>query len=95
MPLFDITEASGSLGAGVGLFYLPDGAVLPGLALLPYAKGSFDKRFEIADQLFLSINSDLDMQGGIGLLVRPSEPIKTIVGLNDTKLHHHAGTGFR
>jgi hypothetical protein len=85
VPLFDQpTVAGGDVRAGLALIGLPeDGASLPGLALMPYAEGDLTRRFEITPQLSFVLDSGFDLQGGVGVKVRPNEGLEVVVGFND------------
>jgi hypothetical protein len=84
VPLFDQPRLEGDVRAGLALLGLPpDGASLPGLALMPYAEGDFGRRYEITPQLTFILDSGFDLQGGVGLKVRPGEGVQAIVGFND------------
>jgi hypothetical protein len=85
VPLFDQpTVAGGDVRAGLALIGLPqDGASLPGLALMPYAEGDLTRRFDITPQLSFVLDSGFDLQGGVGVKVRPNEGLEVIVGFND------------
>ncbi|GAA2430339.1 hypothetical protein GCM10010191_49870 [Actinomadura vinacea] len=71
------------LAAEVRLVELPgaDGA-LPGLALLPYFAGGLGVELPLTPDVKLIVRSDLDLQGGIALRVRPGRPIETVVGFD-------------
>lgn len=84
IPLFSRASASGVVAAGIGVFPLPpDGALLPGLALLPSADASITGRFEITDGLFLTIEGTLDLLRGVAVLVRPDRAVEVVGGLTD------------
>ena len=85
VPLFNQpTVAGGDVRGGLALIGLPqDGASLPGLALMPYAEGDLTRRFEITPQLSFVLDSGFDLQGGVGVKVRPNEGLEVIVGFND------------
>jgi hypothetical protein len=72
------------LAAEVRLIELPgvDGA-LPGLALLPYFAGILDRELPLTPDLRLVVRSDLDLQGGIALRIRPGQRIETVVGFGN------------
>jgi N-acetylneuraminic acid mutarotase len=71
------------LAAEVRLIELPgiDGAP-PGLALLPYFAGSLGAALPLTPDLRLIVRSDLDLQGGVALRIRPGAPIETVVGFD-------------
>ena len=68
-------------GAGVGLYLLPETAAdKPGFALLPYANGSFEEDIEISEAVTLGFKGGLDLEGGLGALVRPDKDIQFFSG---------------
>ncbi|RJQ81198.1 hypothetical protein D5S17_05495 [Pseudonocardiaceae bacterium YIM PH 21723] len=52
----------------------------PGLALLPSFDGKVGFELPIGPDITLTIRSDLDLQGGVALLMRPGQGISTVVG---------------
>ncbi|MGW3417461.1 DUF6603 domain-containing protein [Streptomyces phaeochromogenes] len=67
--------------AGVSLLPVPSsGPVPPGLALLPQFTGELGLRFELGSDIAVTIRSDLDLQGGVGLVARPGAPIEMVLG---------------
>jgi hypothetical protein len=84
MSIFDRQVGNTPVMAGIRLLPLPIvGPRVPGLAILPYATADFEQRFPLTSVAHLSITSSLDLQSGIGLILRPDEPIRVIVGLDD------------
>jgi len=84
IPIFNRTLGSLQTNAGLILFPLKgDSARLPGISILPYLEGNFSQEIEVSPNLFFRIITHLDLQGGIGLVLRPSEPIKAFIGLAD------------
>ena len=77
--------------AAVRLLALPglDGA-LPGLALLPSFTGELGLRIELGPDFAVTIRSDLDLQGGVALVVRPGEPVDMILGFESDSAPVHA-----
>ncbi|MCB9234917.1 MAG: hypothetical protein H6581_24900 [Bacteroidia bacterium] len=81
---FDLHNNLGHLQAGIGLFAVPKvGARKPGFSLLPFAEGAFQQRVQILETLFFLFKAEFEIQGGIGLLLRPDEGLKIITGFND------------
>ena len=83
VPFFSRGSAAGELSSGIVIYGLPKTTTLkPGLAVLPYVNGSIQKDFEVAENLFFTIISNLELAGGIALTIRP-EGIKIIKGFKD------------
>ncbi|MFC4116405.1 DUF6603 domain-containing protein [Nonomuraea zeae] len=77
--------------AAVRLIRLPgQGAGAPGLAVLPSFSGDLGLRLELGPDLAVTIRSDLDLQGGVGLLIRPGEPVEMILGFESGQGPVHA-----
>lgn len=67
--------------AEVRMLELPPGSDQPGgLALLPAFAGRLGVRVPLGPGLTLTVRSELDLQGGVGLRIRPGRPIETVVG---------------
>jgi hypothetical protein len=67
--------------AGVGLFLLPETAsAKPGFALLPFASAGLVEEFALTDQLTLLFDGEMDLTGGLGVLVRPDRDIEFLLG---------------
>ncbi|MCL7427054.1 DUF6603 domain-containing protein [Streptomyces sp. YS415] len=78
---FERAQASGRMAAEMRLLPVPAAAGNPpGLALIPAFNGALDFKFQLGDDIAVTIRTDLDLQGGIGLQVRPGRPIEIIVG---------------
>lgn len=58
----------------------PEGGHPGGLALLPSFTGRLGVQVPLGPGLTLSVRSQLDLQGGVGLRFRPGRPIETVVG---------------
>ncbi|QES51778.1 hypothetical protein DEJ50_31915 [Streptomyces venezuelae] len=58
----------------------PEGDRPGGLALLPSYAGQLGVRIELGPELTLTVRSELDLQGGVALRIRPGEPIETLAG---------------
>jgi hypothetical protein len=57
----------------------PDGGP-PGVALVPSFTGDLGFRLELTPDLVVTIRSDVDLQGGAALLVRPGRGIEMVLG---------------
>jgi hypothetical protein len=67
---------------GFGLYMLPpSGAQLPGFAAMPYAQGVAAAAIDLSDTLQLTIDAVFDIQGGVGLLVRPGTPPQLLIDI--------------
>lgn len=70
------------LNAGVGLFLLPEtSAAKPGFALLPFATAGLDEEIAVSNDLSLALQTNLDLNGGAGILVRPERDVEFLLGL--------------
>jgi len=84
ITLFDRRLENRVLEAGIRVLPLPQaGPRAPGLAIVPYATADFNSRFHLSDLTDLIVTTNLDLQSGIGLILRPDEPVDVVVGLND------------
>lgn len=84
LVLLQRTEASGRLELGLRLLGMPGkGTDLPGLVLLPAAEGVLNKTLEIDDRLQLRLRSNLNLQGGLAIQLRPPANLQTIAGFDD------------
>jgi hypothetical protein len=82
--IFERGSNGGSLSAEIRLMPLPArGADLPGLALMPAFEGAIDLEMSLFDDVTVTIQSDLDLQGGLALQSRPGKPLEMIVGFAD------------
>ena len=92
---FERARDAGRLAAEVGLFPLPKaGSKKPGFALLPSFNGILALRMQLGPTIAVTISSDLDLTGGVGLLVRPDSGVEMIVGFEGTGAPTSAkGTG--
>jgi hypothetical protein len=88
-------EASGAeLRAGVRLMALPAaGASLPGLALMPYIDGQVGESFAVTSNLTFTVTASLDLSGGLGLTVRPGEPLAVVTGFSANPPTGSSATG--
>ena len=83
IPFFALGSATGEISSGIIIYGLPKTiANKPGLAILPYIKGSIDKDFEVTKNLFFTVTTSLELAGGIALTIRP-EGIKLVTGFKD------------
>jgi hypothetical protein len=81
--LLSRADATGETTADVRLLALPAaGGHLPGLALLPAFTGSLGRAYEVTHDVTVNVKSDLDLRGGVGLRIRPGEPITVVVGFD-------------
>ncbi|MGI8329748.1 DUF6603 domain-containing protein [Actinomadura scrupuli] len=89
--VFERVQASGRMAAEVRLMPLPaQGGNPPGLALLPAYNGVLDFRLELGPDIAVTLRSDLDLQGGVALQVRPGQGIEIIVGFESAGSPVHA-----
>lgn len=88
---FERPRSSGRMVADVRLMYLPeDGPKKPGFALMPGFNGLLDFKMQLGPDISVIIKSDLDVQGGVALLVRPGRPIEMLLGFNNPGAPTHA-----
>jgi uncharacterized protein DUF6603/galactose oxidase-like protein len=79
--IFERVRESGRMAAEVRMLPLPErNGAPPGLALLPAFNGALGFRYELGPDIAVTITSDLDLQGGVGLLIRPGQPIEVLIG---------------
>ncbi|MFE3879179.1 DUF6603 domain-containing protein [Kitasatospora sp. NPDC059146] len=89
--LFQRVQPSASMAAAVRLLPLPAvGGAPPGLALLPSFTGRQGFRFELGPDIAVTIRGDLDLQGGVALLVRPGRGIEMLLGFESSTGPVHA-----
>jgi len=90
---FERARDSGRLSADVRLLYLPkDVGKLPGFAIMPAFNGLLDVSMQLSPGLTVTLHSDMDLQGGIGLLVRPGTGIDMVLGFNNGAATHATGS---
>jgi hypothetical protein len=83
LVLFRKSRAGAVLAGGVRLLALPArGPRLPGLALVPYLTGQLEEGFALDPRLVLAVTSSLNVQGGLGVKLRPGE-LEILQGLED------------
>ncbi|MGW4382490.1 DUF6603 domain-containing protein [Kitasatospora sp. NPDC004531] len=89
--LFQRVQPSSEMHAAIRVLPLPaaDGA-LPGLALLPSFTGVQGFRFELGPDIAVTIRGDLDLQGGVALLVRPGQGVEMVLGFESSGAPVHA-----
>src|SRR6185436_6311253 len=68
--------------AGLGLFLLPETTTAkPGFSLLPYARGTTSQSFDLSEELKLIFEATFDLTSGIGILVRPNQPVDLLTDI--------------
>lgn len=88
---FERARASGRMTADVRLLHLPkDGPKKPGIALMPGFNGLLDFKMQLGPDISVIIKSNLDLQGGVALLVRPGSQIDMLLGFNNPGAPTHA-----
>ncbi|MEV6974065.1 DUF6603 domain-containing protein [Kitasatospora sp. NPDC093806] len=93
--LFERVQPTSRLAAELRLLPLPAvGEAPPGLALLPAFAGRQGFRFELGPDIAVTIRSDLDLQGGVALLVRPGRGIEMVLGFDTPGTPTHAKGGI-
>jgi hypothetical protein len=81
---FQRARDTGRLAASINFLYLPpNGSSLPGIAIMPAFNGIVDFKMQLADDTAVTIKSSLDLQGGVGAMIRPGAPIEMILGFNN------------
>ena len=74
-------ESQAAFEAGIGLFMLPETAsAKPGFAVLPYGSAGIHQGIDLSDTLHLAIDGTVQLDGGIGALVRPGKDIELLTG---------------
>lgn len=84
MRLVFIEESgdAAAFSAGVGLYLLTETASeKPGYALLPFATGEFTEFLGITENIELGFEGEVDLSGGVGVIVRPDLAVDILVGL--------------
>ncbi|MEO7047104.1 MAG: DUF6603 domain-containing protein, partial [Ferruginibacter sp.] len=85
LTLVLIDEQTSSIGAGAGInFYLlpQNGSLLPGLAIIPYASAVITEDINITDSLTFKFETDLDLNNGVALIIRPGQAPQLISNLS-------------
>jgi hypothetical protein len=90
---FERARDSGRLAAEMRFLMLPgDGAsMLPGIAMLPAFNGILDFKMNLGPDIAVTIKSEMNLEGGVGLIIRPDEPIEFILGFDDSAGISNAG----
>ncbi len=74
--------SNADLSAGVDFYVLPPtGSGAPGIALLPYVKGSPSTSIDISDRLSLVLKAAFDLAGGVLVAIRPGQPVSLSTGI--------------
>jgi hypothetical protein len=80
---FQRARDTGRLMASINFLFLPaKGGALPGIAVMPAFNGIANFKMQLATDTAVTIKSSLDMQGGVGAIIRPGAPIEMILGFN-------------
>lgn len=75
------SESSVPFEIGVGLFALPEtSAAKPGFAVLPYGSAHANVSVDLSEMLKLVVDGSVQLDGGIGALVRPDKDIELLTG---------------
>lgn len=89
---FHYPRPPGSLSASLGLFPLPgDGSLKPGLAILPEFNGALDLRMSLGGELTFAVSAGFEIQGGVGIVLRPERPIDLLLGFEAGSASHAEG----
>ena len=87
------SESEVAFEAGVGLFMLPETATAkPGFAVLPYGAAGLHQGVDLSDNLRLVIDGTVQVDGGIGALVRPGKDIALMTGFGPGSPSAASGT---
>ncbi|WP_028926217.1 DUF6603 domain-containing protein [Pseudonocardia acaciae] len=79
------------LAAVLRLMGVPgDGTGPPGLAVLPAFQGALAITFQVRPDIAVTISSDVDLQGGVALRVRPGQPVDMVLGFESGSAPVHA-----
>src|SRR4030095_2829196 len=82
---FERFRTSGRLAAELLFLDLPgDATVKPGLAVIPRFNGPLDFRLQLGTRIAVTISSSLDLQGGVGVTLRPTRGINVITGFENS-----------
>ena len=85
--VFERMRSSGRMSADMRLMPLPaQDPDLPGIAVMPAFNGLLDVKMSLFDDIAVTIRSDLNLQGGIALKIRPGKGIEIVVGFADAGL---------
>lgn len=81
--LLQRVRPSGNLRASIEFLPLPQkGGALPGIAIMPSFAGIANLKMQLSEDIALTIKSNLNLQGGVGAMLRPGSPIEMILGFN-------------
>jgi Family of unknown function (DUF6603) len=84
IPIFSQGSPNGEISSNITICGIPgDGAKLPGFAIFPEVFGELSKEFQITDNLFFTLSSDLNIDGGVVVIVRPNEELSVLSGFVD------------
>jgi len=82
--IFERVTAATRMSAELRLVGLPaSGPALPGLALFPTFTGTLDFTWQLDTDISLTVRSNMNVAGGLGLKVRPGTGIDMVVGFED------------
>jgi hypothetical protein len=81
---FERTRTDGGrLAAELDFLPLPgDATAKPGLALLPFFNGVLGFSMQLGNDIAVMIDGSFDLQGGVGLIFRPEQDLKVLLGFN-------------
>src|ERR1700687_628518 len=93
LVFFQRASSSGRMSADVRLLSSPaDAGKKPGFAIMPAFNGLLDVSMQLSPDLTVTLRSDMDLQGGVGLLVRPGAGIEMALGFNSGAGTHATGS---
>jgi hypothetical protein len=83
--IFERYRSSGTMTTEIQLLNLQKkGAQKSGLALLPAFNGLLDFKMQLGSGIAVLIKSNIDLKGGVALLLRPKSPIEILTGFNQS-----------
>jgi hypothetical protein len=75
--------AEADFGMGLEFYALPPTAsAAPGFALLPYVEGDVDTTMQLSDDLSLVVKAQFDVDGGVLVEIRQSQPLSLTTGFS-------------
>lgn len=87
------SEAELPFQLGAGLFSLPEtAAAKPGFAVLPYGTVGLHEEVDLSETLHLAVDGTLQVDGGIGALVRPDTGVDLLTGFGQGTPSAASGT---
>jgi hypothetical protein len=90
---FERARTTGRMSADARMLYLPaESGKKPGFVILPAFNGMMDFAFQLSPDIAVTITSDMDLQGGIGFLIRPNTGAEMLVGFNNNAVTHKSGS---